>query len=882
MKTSQLRTSFLSYFAYSKHRIVPSSPVVGPADDPTVMWTNSGMIQFKDVFLGKENREYTRAASSQKCLRAGGKHNDLDQVGFTARHHTFFEMLGNFSFGDYFKEEAIRMAWDFVTGPRNENNERLGIDLSRLWVTVFEGADGIPADTEAEELWKAVGVAPERIIRCGKKDNFWQMGDTGPCGPCSEIFYDRGAHYPGDAEPNGEGDRVMEIWNLVFMQYVRDAEGNLSPLPKPSIDTGMGLERTASILQGKDSNYEIDLFEPIFDAIWMVAKVKPEDRAEHTNRTASQVIADHIRAATFMTYDGVVPSNEGRGYVLRKIVRRALRFGKKLGIEGAFFAGLVPAVVAAMDDAYPELGAEASRIQKVLGREEQQFSVTLNAGLKQLEACDVSGGSLPGAEIFKLYDTFGFPVDLVEDWCRERAIACDLEGFQKALAEQKAKGRAAMKTHDQRLSGDLAVLAELPATHFLGYESTQSDSKVLALFDAANKRVNSLSGEGLVLLDSTPYYAMGGGQVGDTGTLRFEGGSATVLDCTTPAAKRSLHKVAINGLLKEGMAVHATVDAERRARIRAHHTATHLLHAALREVLGTHVKQAGSVVDAERLRFDFNHFAPIEPEQLAEIERLVNEQALQAKPTHLAEMPIDEALSAGAMALFGEKYGDRVRVMTVPGQAESDPAFSVELCGGTHVANTGELGLVKVVSEGAVASGVRRIEAVAGAATLELLQLDEALITALSRQTNSAREALGALLHAKDGRILQLERELKDAKLKAASGGGSTETVVQVNGFELVTASVEGLEGNALRELMDQVRTRHPKAVIALASTVAGDKLALLVSVAAGLDADAGALLKAMAPHIDGRGGGKRDLAQGGGTKPGGLPAAFEALKAAL
>ncbi len=873
MKTSELRHRFLAYFEKNGHRKVASSFVVGPADDPTVMWTNSGMIQFKDVFLGKENRDYTRAVSSQKCLRAGGKHNDLDQVGFTARHHTFFEMLGNFSFGDYFKADAIHFAWDLVTGPQSEG--KLGIDPKRLWVTVFEGADGVPADLEAEELWRAAGVAPERIKRYGKKDNFWQMGDTGPCGPCSEIFYDRGEGYEGHHEPNGHGDRVMEIWNLVFMQYVRDAEGNLSPLPKPSIDTGMGLERTASILQGKDSNYEIDLFEPIFEAIWNVAKVNPENRSENTNRTASQVIADHIRAATFMTFDGVVPSNEGRGYVLRKIVRRALRFGKKLGIEGIFFASLVPSVVEAMGDAYPELRSEASRISKTLKREEQQFSVTLNAGLKQLETCDVSNGGLSGTDIFKLYDTFGFPVDLMEDWCRERNLACDQAGFQKALAEQKAKGRAALKSHDQRLSGDFAMLAELPATEFLGYQTTESNSRVLALFDSANKRVASLSGEGSVLLDRTPFYALGGGQVGDTGMLRFEGGAAEVLDCTAPAPKRSLHKVQVSGELKEGVPLYAAVDAERRARIRAHHTATHLLHAALREVLGTHVKQAGSVVDAERLRFDFTHFAPIEPEQMAEIERLVNEQTLQAKATHLAEMSIDDALASGAMALFGEKYGDRVRVMSVPG-------FSVELCGGTHVANTGEIGLVKVTGESAVASGVRRLEAVAGAAALELLQSDELLLAHLARQANIGRESLGALITAKDTRITQLERELKEAKLKAASGGGSNEKVEQVNAFTVVTASVDGLEGNALRELMDQVRTRHQNAVIALASKVAEDKLAMLVSVSAGLNADAGALLKLMAPHIDGRGGGKRDLAQGGGSKPNGIASAFEAMKASL
>jgi alanyl-tRNA synthetase len=843
------------------------------------MWTNSGMIQFKDVFLGKENRDYSRATTSQKCLRAGGKHNDLDQVGFTARHHTFFEMLGNFSFGDYFKADAIRYAWELVTGPLDQGC--LGIDPSRLWVTVFEGADGVPADTEAEALWQAAGVPAERIRRFGKKDNFWQMGDTGPCGPCSEIFFDRGEKYAGDATPNGEGDRVMEIWNLVFMQYERDAAGNLTPLPKPSIDTGMGLERTASILQGVDSNYETDLFAPIFEAIWAAARVKPGERGEHTNRTASQVIADHIRAATFMCFDGVVPSNEGRGYVLRKIVRRALRFGKKLGIEGAFFAGLVPAVHAAMGDAYPELQGELGRIQKVLGREEAQFSVTLNAGLKQLEACDVAAGTLAGSDIFKLYDTFGFPVDLVEDWCRERGVSCDLAGFQRELGEQKAKSRAAMKAHDQRLQGDFAVLADLPPTAFLGYEATEADATVLALFDAAHNRVAALSGEGSVLLDRTPFYALGGGQVGDTGRLAFEGGAAVVTDCTAPAAKRSLHKASVTGELKEGVKVHAAVDAERRARIRAHHTATHLLHAALREVLGTHVKQAGSVVDDARLRFDFTHFAPIEPEQLAEIERLVNEQTLQAKATATAEMPVDEALAAGAMALFGEKYGERVRVMSVPGRDESDPAFSVELCGGTHVTSTGEIGLVKVTSEGAVASGVRRLEAVAGAAALELLQADEAMLARLARAANTGRENLLEALASKEARIVALERELKEAKLKAASGGGSAEAVEAVNGFNLVTARVEGLEGNALRELMDQVRTRHREAVIALASVTEG-KVAILVSVAPGLAADAGALLKAMAPHVDGRGGGKKDLAQGGGTKSEGLDAAFQALKAAL
>ncbi|WP_243323728.1 alanine--tRNA ligase [Geothrix sp. SG200] len=873
MKTSELRQRFLQYFERQGHRRVASSAVIGPADDPTVMWTNSGMIQFKDVFLGKEKRDYTRATTSQKCLRAGGKHNDLDQVGFTARHHTFFEMLGNFSFGDYFKADAIRYAWEFVTGPVAKGN--LGLDPSKLWITVFEGADGVPADTEAEELWKAAGVPPDRIMRFGKKDNFWQMGDTGPCGPCSEMHYDRGAHIPGDATPNGEGDRVMEIWNLVFMQYERDAQGVLAPLPRPSIDTGMGLERTASILQGVDTNYEIDLFEPIFEAIWKVAKVKADERREHANRTASQVIADHIRAATFMCYDGVVPSNEGRGYVLRKIVRRALRFGRKLGIEGLFFADLAPAVAQAMGDQYPELLGELPRIQKSLRHEERQFSQTLSTGLKILESSAIADGALAGSDIFRLYDTYGFPVDLVEDWCRERGIRADLDGFQQELSAQRHRARAAMKSHDLRLAGDLAVLADLPPTTFTGYEHLEGQAHVVALFDAANRRVKQLTGAGSVLLDHTPFYAQSGGQVGDTGQLRFEGGLAEVLDCTAPAQKRHLHKVEVTGTLLENMAVIAHVHPIRRRRVRAHHTATHLLHAALREVLGTHVKQAGSVVDEHRLRFDFTHFAPLDAEQIAEIERLATREALKALPTAIQEMDIDAALASGAMALFGEKYGDVVRVVQVPG-------FSTELCGGTHVGNTGEIGVVKILSEGAVSAGVRRIEAVAGELALELLQADEAMIHGLSRQANAAREVLPDLLTVKDQRITQLERDLKEAKLKAASGGGSAEQAEQVKGATLVTAAVEGLEGNALREFMDQVRTRHPSAVIALASRTAEDKVAALVSVSPDLPYDAGALFKTMLPALNGRGGGKKDLAQGGGSNPAGLPEAFAALRSAL
>jgi alanyl-tRNA synthetase len=870
MQTSELRQRFLKYFERHQHRVVASGPVIGPTDDPTIMWTNAGMVQFKDVFLGKEKRDYLRAVSSQKCLRAGGKHNDLDQVGFTARHHTFFEMLGNFSFGDYFKAEAIDLAWGFMTG--HDADGCLAMSPDRLWVTVFEGGDGLPADTEAEDLWRKVGVSPDRILRFGRADNFWQMGDTGPCGPCSEVHYDRGPQYEGDARPNGVGDRVMEIWNLVFMQFDRDASGRLTPLPRPSVDTGMGLERTASILQNVDSNYEIDVFRPIFGAIWDLAKVKEGDRGHHANRTASQVIADHIRAASFMCLDGVVPSNEGRGYVMRKIIRRALRFGRRLGIDGIFFSDLAPAVAEAMGNHYPLLSSEQARIQQALAREEQSFSQTLTAGLKHLGSCDIANGTLLGTDIFRLYDTFGFPTDIVEDWCKEKGIAADMLGFQKELAVQRSKARAAMKTYDLRLGGDLAIMAELQPTDFLGYEHMECQCQAIALFDSNYLRTKSLTGDGYVLLDRTPFYAQSGGQTGDTGRLTFENGSADVLDCTAPAAKRHLHAVRVSGALTEGTALCASVDPDRRRRTQAHHTATHLLHAALREILGTHIKQAGSLVNADRLRFDFTHFAPMEPEQMAEVERLATFNALTATKTAIQEMGIEDAISSGATALFGEKYGETVRVVKIG-------AFSSELCGGTHVANTGEVGIVKITSECAVSAGIRRIEAVAGECALSLFQAEGSTLLTLCRLANAPKDGLTAHLVARDQRISQLERELKESKLKAASGGAQAEEVQAINGIELVTASVQDLETAALREMMDQVRTRHPSAVIALASALDG-RVSLLVSVSHDLQQrlDAGALLKAMLPSVGGRGGGKKDLAQGGGTMAGGVPAAFAAL----
>lgn len=875
MKTSTLRQLFLDFFVARNHKLVTSGSVVGPADDPTVMWTNAGMLQFKDIFLGKEERDYKRAVTSQKCLRAGGKHNDLDQVGFTACHHTFFEMLGNFSFGDYSKTEAIQYAWEFITGPQSRGN--LELDPSRIWVTVFEGNSIVPADIEAEEIWIDAGLPRERIMRFGNKDNFWQMGDTGPCGPCSEIHYDRGPQCKGDPTPNGTGDRVIEIWNLVFMHYDREENGTMRLLPRPSIDTGMGLERVASILQNVGSNYEIDLFLPILEAIWEKTKIEPAQRGITTNCIASRVIADHIRAATFMIYDGIVPSNEGRGYVLRKIIRRALRFGRKLGIEGNFFASLCPSVLLSMGNAYPELYTEQNRTMKVIDAEEKQFATTLDAGLKQLELMTTASNMVSGANVFKLYDTFGFPVDLVDDWCKERGLKFDLEEFQSELSKQRAKGRSSMKTYDIRLGGDLATLANIQATNFVGYGTTKTTSKVMALFDQNQKRVASLYGCGFLLLEETPFYAHGGGQLGDTGIIQADNLTIQVTDCTAPAPKRHLHHVNVTGQrsLNEGEIVLAAIDCERRAKIEAHHTATHLIHAALREVLGTHVRQAGSIVTADKLRLDFTHFTHMESEQISEIERLVNKQTLLALDTVSQQMPIEEATSTGAMALFGEKYGDIVRVVSVPG-------FSHELCGGTHVTNTGKIGLVKITSEGAVSAGIRRIEAVAGFASMMRFQETEHIINTLSQQTNSAREKLIEAFSNRDAHIQQLEKRLKQSKFSAIKNDTTTEKVEIINSIKLVTISLDGVDNQTMRELMDQCRVRHCSCIIVMTSKMSDDKIAILISVEKSLASggvNAALLLQTMSPHLSSRGGGKEGLAQGGGTMPSGLPAAIAALR---
>ena len=874
MKTSILRQLFLDFFVARGHKLVASSSVVGPVDDPTIMWTNAGMLQFKDIFLGKEKREYTRAVTSQKCLRAGGKHNDLDQVGFTPCHHTFFEMLGNFSFGDYSKTEAIQYALEFIAGPRSSGN--LELDLSRIWITVFEGNDKVPADTEAEEIWIRAGLPRERIMRCGSKDNFWQMGDTGPCGPCSEIHYDRGPQYEGDPTPNGKGERVIEIWNLVFMHYDREANGTMNLLPRPSIDTGMGLERVASILQGVSSNYEIDIFAPILDAIWEKAKIKPIHRSINANCTASRVIADHIRAATFMIYDGIVPSNEGRGYVLRKIIRRALRFGRKLGIEGNFFSSLCPSVLISMGSTYPELHAEQNRTVKIIDAEEERFATTLDAGLKQLELVAAKSNTISGKDIFKLYDTFGFPIDLVEDWCKERVLKFDLEGFQSELSKQKSECRSKMKSYDIRLGGDLMMITDMHATEFVGYETTEISSKVVALFDQNRKRVTSLTGCGFLLLERTPFYAQGGGQSGDTGTIQTKDMVIQVTDCTAPVPKYHLHHINITGQthLKDGDTVLASINCDRRAKIEAHHTATHLLHAALRKVLGTHVKQAGSVVTADKLRLDFSHFAHVEAEQISEIERLVNKQTLLAIDTIRRQMPIKEAVSNGATALFGEKYGEIVRVVNIPD-------FSNELCGGTHVTNTGKVGLVKITSEGAVAAGIRRIEAVAGTTSMVRYQETEHIINVLNHKANSTMEKLIEVFDSKDARIQQLEKELRQSKLNAIKNDTTNEKIEIINGVKLVKISLSCLNNQVMRELMDQCRIRHYDSIIVMTSKLSSDRIAILISVGKNMSntIDAVLLLKAMTAHVNGSGGGNRSLAQGGGTLPTGLEAAMKALR---
>jgi alanyl-tRNA synthetase len=864
MKSAEIRKLFLDYFRDRGHEIVPSSPLV-PANDPTLLFTNAGMVQFKDVFTGQEQRSYTRAASSQRCVRAGGKHNDLENVGYTARHHTFFEMLGNFSFGDYFKREAIQFAWEFLTVV-------VKLPPERLWVTVYA------EDDEAADIWlKDMGVDEARFSRIGDKpggkkyesDNFWSMGDTGPCGPCSEIFYDHGPEVAGGppGTPEEDGDRYIEIWNLVFMQYDRDTKGNMAPLPKPSVDTGMGLERLAAVLQGVHNNYDIDLFKHLIHAVAQLANV------DDLSNKSLRVIADHIRACSFLIVDGVIPSNEGRGYVLRRIIRRAIRHGHMLGLREPFFHKLVQALVNEMGEAYPELVAAQAQVERVLKQEEERFAETLDHGMAILEETieNLHGTVIPGETVFKLYDTYGFPVDLTADIARERNLSLDEAGFEAAMEAQRERARAASQFGVAAQAG----LEVEGSTEFTGYEHLTDQAHVVALFhegQAADKLVNGE--EGLLVLDRTPFYAESGGQVGDHGVLTVGDTRLTVLD-TQKQGEAFLHRVSVlAGSVAVGDTVEAQVDAERRQDTACNHSATHLLHAALRQILGEHVAQRGSLVDSEKLRFDFSHFDAITPQQLAEIEDIVNRQIRANLPVETQLMAPDEAKAAGAMALFGEKYGDIVRVLSMGD-------FSVELCGGTHVNRTGDIGLFKIVSEGGVAAGVRRIEAVTGSRALKWIADGERSLTMVASFVKGSRDDVAAKVEQLVERNRSLEKEVERLKAKLASsqGGDLASQAVAVDGIQVLAAKLEGVDPKSLRDTVDQLKNKLGSAAVVLA-TVTGDK----VSLAAGVTADqtsrvkAGDLVNWVAQQVGGKGGGRPDMAMAGGKDPSGLDAALQGV----
>ncbi len=864
MTSAEIRQLFLDYFQQRGHQVVPSSPLV-PANDPTLLFTNAGMVQFKAVFTGQEQRPYVRAASSQRCVRAGGKHNDLENVGYTARHHTFFEMLGNFSFGDYFKREAIQYAWEFLT-------EVAKLPPERLWITVY--AD----DDEAADIWlKEIGVSAERFSRIGDKpggkkhesDNFWSMGDTGPCGPCSEIFYDHGEGVAGGppGTPEEDGDRYIEIWNLVFMQYDRDAAGNMNPLPHPSVDTGMGLERLAAVLQGVHNNYDIDLFKHLIAAI---AKLAGTDDLQNTSL---RVIADHIRACAFLVTDGVVPSNEGRGYVLRRIIRRAIRHGHKLGLRESFFYKLVGPLCEVMGDAYPELVKARPQVERVLRQEEERFAETLDHGMVILEEAiaNLDGTEIPGGTVFKLYDTYGFPVDLTADIARERGLSLDMAGFEREMAAQRERARAASSFSVVSGEGlDVQV-----RTEFTGYEHLEDEGNVLALFrDGEPVEQLGEGDEGLLVLDRTPFYAESGGQAGDHGVLRLGDAELVVLD-TQKQGDAFLHQVRVQtGRVAVGDKLEACVDKQRRRQIADNHSATHLLHAALRQVLGEHVQQKGSLVEADRLRFDFSHFDALTPEQLAQIEALVNAQIRANLAVETRLMSADEAKASGAMALFGEKYGDVVRVLSMGD-------FSVELCGGTHVARTGDIGLFKVVSEGGVAAGVRRIEAVAGEAALRYIGETEKnlqrIAALLKADTGIVVSKLQALLERARG--LEKEVEQLKAKLASSQGGDLAAQAVDIDGIKVLAAKLEGVDAKSLRDTVDQLKNKLGHAAVVLAA-VDGDKVSLVAGVTKGETKRlrAGDLVNSVAQQVGGKGGGRPDLAMAGGKDPAGLDADLQAV----
>ena len=858
MTSNELRQAFLDFFGDHGHEVVASSPLV-PGNDPTLLFTNAGMVQFKDVFTGEDKRSYSTAATSQRCVRAGGKHNDLENVGYTARHHTFFEMLGNFSFGDYFKREAIQYAWEFLT-------QTLGLPEERLWVTVFED------DDEAADIWlKEMKVSPERFSRMGEKDNFWAMGDTGPCGPCSEIFFDHGADVAGGppGSPDEDGDRYVEVWNLVFMQFDRSADGEMKPLPKPSVDTGMGLERIAAVMQQVHSNYQIDLFAHIIQAAADVLGVKND------GSSSLNVIADHIRACAFLIVDGVLPGNEGRGYVLRRIIRRAIRHGKKLGTDDLFFYKLVAPLAEEMGEAYPELAKAQAHVEKVLRKEEERFAETLDQGMEILESAiaELKGKKLPGDLVFKLYDTYGFPVDLTADIARERDLAIDEQGFEAAMDKQRDRARAASK-FGAAAGDELKIDAE---TEFLGYEGTEGASEVVALFrDGAAVDVLAAGDDGAVVLSSTPFYAESGGQIGDIGIL-VDDGKLFRVDDTQKSGKANVHFGCVEqGSLELGDKLEAVVDADRRQAIRLNHSATHLMHAALRQVLGDHVTQKGSLVAPDKLRFDFSHYEPVTTEQLQEIEDIVNEEIRRNVVAGTDLMSYDDAIESGAMALFGEKYGDKVRVLRFGD-------FSVELCGGTHVDRTGEIGVFKITHEGGVASGVRRIEAVTGKGAMEWIDANQRTLSELAGVLKSTPDQAAAKVEQLLQANKELEKKLATAKHALITGKAADheDNIRVVNGIKVLAGRMDGIDAKALRDAVDRVKDKLQNAVVVLASVDDGK-----VRLAAGVTKNntdkirAGDLIKPVAEQVGGKGGGRPDFAQAGGTDVSKLDAALESVHA--
>ena len=861
MKCAEIREAFLRFFEEQGHTRVPSSSLV-PNNDPTLLFTNAGMNQFKDCFLGQEKRAYTRATSSQKCVRAGGKNSDLENVGYTARHHTFFEMLGNFSFGDYFKKDAINFAWTFLTGV-------LKLPKDKLWVTVYA------SDDEAYDIWtKDVGVPPERMIRIGDNkgapyasDNFWAMGDTGPCGPCTEIFYDHGPEIWGGppGSPDEDGDRYIEIWNNVFMQFNRTADGVLHPLPAPSVDTGMGLERISAVMQHVHSNYEIDLFKNLLSASAEAIGCSNDDQS------SLKVVSDHIRSCGFLIADGVLPSNEGRGYVLRRIIRRACRHGNKLGATGSFFYKIVAALVAEMGEAFPELKQQQANIERVLKAEEEQFSKTLEHGLKILEQdlLELKGTVVPGDVVFKLYDTYGFPMDLTADIARERNLTVDEVGFEREMEAQRVRARSASS-----FGLDYNTLVKVDvATEFTGYKATSGSAKIVAIYkDGQSVDVLSEGEEAVIVLNQTPFYAESGGQIGDSGYLQAGASRFDVRDTTKTGGAFLHHGVLASGSLLVGAPVDTHVDAEVRHATALNHSATHLLHAALRKVLGEHVQQKGSLVDSQRLRFDFSHFEAIKPEQLKALEDIVNAEIRKNSEVATEETDIETAKQKGAMALFGEKYGDNVRVLSMGGD------FSVELCGGIHANRTGDIGLLKIISEGGVASGVRRIEAVTGAAALAYLNAAEEQLKEAANLVKGSRDNLIDKLSAVLERNRLLEKQLEQLQAKAASAAGDdlSASALDVKGVKVLAVRLDGQDGKALLALVDQLKNKLGRAVILLGS-VHEDKVVLVAGVTKDLTGQlkAGDLMKQAAAAVGGKGGGRPDMAQGGGTDAGALDAAL-------